>query len=166
MPTLAIAGGTPVRRAPFTPWPQFDEAERAGVLEVLESRAWGGYPFPNRAGTQIRGAFRRRSWRAAWGVRRKRHDHARDCAERLRASPRRRSAGPRVHVRSHGRPGVAPGWHAGLRGCPPRHLLHRRRCGGSGDHAADAWHHAGPSRHGHGRHGCRHGPRRIGTACS
>ena len=49
MPTLAIAGGTPVRRTPFTAWPQFDDAERAGVLEVLESRAWGGYPFPNRA---------------------------------------------------------------------------------------------------------------------
>lgn len=47
MPKLAIAGGTPVRGEPFTPWPQFDERERCGLIEVLESRNWGGYPFPN-----------------------------------------------------------------------------------------------------------------------
>jgi dTDP-4-amino-4,6-dideoxygalactose transaminase len=57
MPALAIAGGTPVRRAPFTPWPQFDDGERAGVLEVLESRAWGGYPFPNRHARTFAGRF-------------------------------------------------------------------------------------------------------------
>ena len=57
MPTLAIAGGTPVRHTPFTPWPQFDDAERAAVLDVLESRAWGGYPFPNRAARRFAERF-------------------------------------------------------------------------------------------------------------
>lgn len=48
MPKLAIAGGDPVRTKPFTPWPQFDERERQALLQVLESRNWGGYPFPNK----------------------------------------------------------------------------------------------------------------------
>jgi dTDP-4-amino-4,6-dideoxygalactose transaminase len=48
MAELAIAGGKPVRRDPFAPWPQFDEHDRQGLIEVLESRNWGGYPFPNR----------------------------------------------------------------------------------------------------------------------
>ncbi len=47
MPNLAIAGGKPVRTKPFPSWPQFDERERRGLLQVLESRNWGGYPFPN-----------------------------------------------------------------------------------------------------------------------
>lgn len=48
MPDLAIAGGSAVRTKPFAHWPQYDERERCGVLEVLESRNWGGYPFPNK----------------------------------------------------------------------------------------------------------------------
>ena len=48
MPKLAIAGGHPVRTKPFPAWPQFDERERRGVLDVLENRNWGGYPFPNK----------------------------------------------------------------------------------------------------------------------
>jgi dTDP-4-amino-4,6-dideoxygalactose transaminase len=48
MAKLAIAGGTPVRTQSFTEWPQFDEREKRAILGVLESRNWGGYPFPNR----------------------------------------------------------------------------------------------------------------------
>jgi dTDP-4-amino-4,6-dideoxygalactose transaminase len=47
MTKLAIAGGAPVRTKPFTEWPQFDERERHTLIGVLESRNWGGYPFPN-----------------------------------------------------------------------------------------------------------------------
>ena len=47
MAKLAIAGGAPVRTKSFTEWPQFDEREERGILGVLESRNWGGYPFPN-----------------------------------------------------------------------------------------------------------------------
>jgi dTDP-4-amino-4,6-dideoxygalactose transaminase len=47
MAQLAIAGGAPVRTKSFTEWPQFDEREKRGILDVLESRNWGGYPFPN-----------------------------------------------------------------------------------------------------------------------
>jgi dTDP-4-amino-4,6-dideoxygalactose transaminase len=43
MPKLAIAGGRPVRDKPFASWPVFDDREKAGLLEVLESRSWGGY---------------------------------------------------------------------------------------------------------------------------
>ena len=48
MAKLAIAGGAPVRTQSFTEWPQFDEREKRAILGVLESRNWGGYPFPNR----------------------------------------------------------------------------------------------------------------------
>jgi dTDP-4-amino-4,6-dideoxygalactose transaminase len=47
MPKLAIAGGHPVRSAGVPPWPVFDERERQALAQVLESRNWGGYPFPN-----------------------------------------------------------------------------------------------------------------------
>ncbi|MFY9569763.1 MAG: DegT/DnrJ/EryC1/StrS family aminotransferase, partial [Blastocatellia bacterium] len=47
MAKLAIAGGAPVRTKAFTEWPQFDEREKRAILSVLESRNWGGYPFPN-----------------------------------------------------------------------------------------------------------------------
>jgi L-glutamine:scyllo-inosose aminotransferase len=47
MGQLALAGGTPVRDRPFTGWPDFDERERTLLLEALEARDWGGYPFPN-----------------------------------------------------------------------------------------------------------------------
>jgi dTDP-4-amino-4,6-dideoxygalactose transaminase len=43
MSTLALFGGAPVRRKPFAQWPVFDDTERAAVLDVLESGAWGGY---------------------------------------------------------------------------------------------------------------------------
>src|SRR5690349_12186900 len=47
MAELAIAGGAPVRTVAFTEWPQFDDRERRALDGVLESRNWGGYPFPN-----------------------------------------------------------------------------------------------------------------------
>ncbi len=47
MSELAILGGEPVRRRAFAPWPQYSEADAQRLLAVLESRNWGGYPFPN-----------------------------------------------------------------------------------------------------------------------
>jgi dTDP-4-amino-4,6-dideoxygalactose transaminase len=47
MAKLAISGGTLVRTKPYPLWPQFDEREKRALLDVLESRNWGGYPFPN-----------------------------------------------------------------------------------------------------------------------
>ncbi|MGI8746418.1 MAG: DegT/DnrJ/EryC1/StrS family aminotransferase [Bryobacteraceae bacterium] len=43
MQTLALFGGQPLRRDPFAAWPVFDDTERSGVMEVLESGSWGGY---------------------------------------------------------------------------------------------------------------------------
>jgi dTDP-4-amino-4,6-dideoxygalactose transaminase len=40
MPDLAINGGSPVRTAPYPPWPAYDDRERQGLMEVLESRDW------------------------------------------------------------------------------------------------------------------------------
>ncbi|GAH89120.1 unnamed protein product, partial [marine sediment metagenome] len=48
MSQLAIAGGNPVRTRSFPAWPQYNEQEQKGLTDVLESRNWGGYPFPNR----------------------------------------------------------------------------------------------------------------------
>ena len=47
MPKLAIAGGRPVRRKPFPAWPIYSNHEARALLQVLRSRNWGGYPFPN-----------------------------------------------------------------------------------------------------------------------
>lgn len=45
---LALFGGTPVAsEPPRVAWPLFDERERNYLLEVLESREWGGYPSPS-----------------------------------------------------------------------------------------------------------------------
>ena len=57
MSELAILGGQPVRRRPFSPWPQYTEADARRLQEVLESRNWGGYPFPNRLADEFAGKF-------------------------------------------------------------------------------------------------------------
>jgi L-glutamine:scyllo-inosose aminotransferase len=57
MAHLALAGGAPVRTAPFPLWPDFDERERALLLEALEARTWGGYPFPNTLAERFATAF-------------------------------------------------------------------------------------------------------------
>jgi dTDP-4-amino-4,6-dideoxygalactose transaminase len=57
MARLALAGGTPVRTEPFTQWPDFDERERTLLLEALEARDWGGYPFPNTMADRFASAF-------------------------------------------------------------------------------------------------------------
>jgi len=57
MAKLAIAGGAPVRTKSFPEWPQFDEREKRAILGVLESRNWGGFPFPN----QLAESFSQRS---------------------------------------------------------------------------------------------------------
>ncbi len=57
MAHLALAGGTPVRTALFPRWPDFDERERALLLEALEARSWGGYPFPNAMADRFATAF-------------------------------------------------------------------------------------------------------------
>jgi dTDP-4-amino-4,6-dideoxygalactose transaminase len=45
---LALLGGSPVRRRPFSKWPRHSAADRERVLEVVESGHWGGYPVPSR----------------------------------------------------------------------------------------------------------------------
>src|SRR3974390_304043 len=48
MSALAILGGSPARRLPFTPWPQYSAADAQRLQQVLEGRHWGGYPVPSR----------------------------------------------------------------------------------------------------------------------
>ncbi|HEY6291686.1 MAG TPA: DegT/DnrJ/EryC1/StrS family aminotransferase [Terriglobia bacterium] len=51
MGKLAITGGAPLRQKPFPAWPVYDRRDARAIQEVLASRNWGGYPFPNeRAG--------------------------------------------------------------------------------------------------------------------
>jgi dTDP-4-amino-4,6-dideoxygalactose transaminase len=47
MGKLAITGGKPVRSKPFASWPVYDRKEERAIQQVLKSRNWGGYPFPN-----------------------------------------------------------------------------------------------------------------------
>ena len=48
MSRLAILGGEPVRRKPFAPWPQFEASDVARIVKTVESRHWGGYPYPTK----------------------------------------------------------------------------------------------------------------------
>src|SRR5215469_3959366 len=45
---LAITGGEPLRKTPFTQWPLADNKERAAIEDVLASSKWGGQPFPGK----------------------------------------------------------------------------------------------------------------------
>lgn len=47
MPKLAIKGGKTLRSKPFPSWPPYDKGEEEGLLRVLHSQNWGGYPSPN-----------------------------------------------------------------------------------------------------------------------
>ncbi len=44
MAELALKGGKKSKRKPFPVWPQYDDAERKALMEVLESRVWWRTP--------------------------------------------------------------------------------------------------------------------------
>ena len=48
MGKLAITGGEPLRKAPFTQWPFATKDEMAALEDVLSSSKWGGQPFPGK----------------------------------------------------------------------------------------------------------------------
>jgi dTDP-4-amino-4,6-dideoxygalactose transaminase len=45
---LAITGGEPLRKTPFTQWPFGTKDEVAALEDVLTSSKWGGQPFPGK----------------------------------------------------------------------------------------------------------------------
>jgi L-glutamine:2-deoxy-scyllo-inosose/3-amino-2,3-dideoxy-scyllo-inosose aminotransferase len=45
---LAITGGEPLRKTPFTAWPIGGKEEAAALEDVLTSTKWGGQPFPGK----------------------------------------------------------------------------------------------------------------------
>ena len=59
MGKLAITGGNPVRRKPFAPWPAYTRDEARSLMNVLASRNWGGFPFPNRLADSFAQKFAR-----------------------------------------------------------------------------------------------------------
>ena len=48
MGKLAITGGEPLRKAPFTTWPIATKEEALALEDVLTSSKWGGQPFPGK----------------------------------------------------------------------------------------------------------------------
>jgi dTDP-4-amino-4,6-dideoxygalactose transaminase len=48
MSKLAILGGEPIRKKPFSPWPQYTQADQDRIKQVVESRHWGGFPVPSK----------------------------------------------------------------------------------------------------------------------
>jgi len=54
---LALLGGEPLRKQPFTRWPLFDHRERAQLEEVLSSTTWGGHPAPHRKASELAERF-------------------------------------------------------------------------------------------------------------
>lgn len=48
MGKLAITGGDPLRKTPFTQWPLSTKEEASALNDVLTSSKWGGQPFPGK----------------------------------------------------------------------------------------------------------------------
>ncbi len=48
MGKLAITGGKPLRKTPFTSWPFGGVEEKRALSDVLTSSKWGGQPFPGK----------------------------------------------------------------------------------------------------------------------
>jgi len=57
MSKLAILGGEPIRKRPFSPWPQFKLSDVARLVSVVESRHWGGFPVPGKYGGEFAARF-------------------------------------------------------------------------------------------------------------
>jgi dTDP-4-amino-4,6-dideoxygalactose transaminase len=57
MSKLAILGGAPERTRPFPLWPQHSANDLPRLQTVLESRNWGGYPFPNQLASEFASEF-------------------------------------------------------------------------------------------------------------
>lgn len=53
MASLALLGGEPVRRKPFRPWPDYRPSDIERLTKVVESRHWGGFPFPTPLATEF-----------------------------------------------------------------------------------------------------------------
>src|ERR1700741_2773464 len=48
MGKLAITGGEPLRKTPFTTWPMSTKEELRALEDTLASSKWGGQPFPGK----------------------------------------------------------------------------------------------------------------------
>lgn len=59
MGKLAITGGRPIRRKPLPAWPIYTRQDALALQQVLESRNWGGYPFPNERADRFAQSFAR-----------------------------------------------------------------------------------------------------------
>jgi len=57
MSKLAILGGEPIRKRPFSLWPQFKLSDVARIVSVVESRHWGGFPVPGKYGGEFAARF-------------------------------------------------------------------------------------------------------------
>src|SRR6202165_6302672 len=55
MTELALLGGKKAKSKPFPAWPHFDDTERRGLNEVLESRVW--WRTPGTKTLEFEGAF-------------------------------------------------------------------------------------------------------------
>ncbi len=53
MSDLAILGGNPVRTKPFSPWPQYRQSDIERIVRTVESRHWGGFPYPTPLATEF-----------------------------------------------------------------------------------------------------------------
>jgi dTDP-4-amino-4,6-dideoxygalactose transaminase len=57
MAELAFKGGKKTFEDFWPAWPAYGEEDRRALIEVLESRNWGGYPSPNQRAREFAAAF-------------------------------------------------------------------------------------------------------------
>ena len=51
--SLALLGGSKIRNKPFSPWPQYLSTDLDRIARVVESRHWGGFPYPTPLATDF-----------------------------------------------------------------------------------------------------------------
>ncbi|MGA2594380.1 MAG: aminotransferase class I/II-fold pyridoxal phosphate-dependent enzyme, partial [Bryobacteraceae bacterium] len=54
---LAILGGDPLRRTPFSPWPEYRQADIERIVRQVESLHWGGFPVPGKVSGEFAERF-------------------------------------------------------------------------------------------------------------
>ena len=57
MAQLAILGGDPLRRTPFSPWPQYRQTDIERIVRQVESLHWGGFPVPGKVSGEFAERF-------------------------------------------------------------------------------------------------------------
>ncbi len=135
MGKLAITGGEPLRKTPFTAWPISTKAEADALARCSDQHEMGWPAFSRQTCKPLSPKNLLKIHTAKYAQMRQ-HRNRRDSSrsESHRYSAGRRSDRPRLHLGRHRRPRSSAQRHSRFRGHRSRHLLPRRKADRKGHH--------------------------------